>query len=165
MTLADAFISEFDHEAQGTRRLLERLPDDKLSFKPHPKSMSLGGLATHIADIPFWIRTVVNDSSFDLGSVESRTPECKSRQEILDYFEKNRTPFGELLEGKSDEHLLQTWTLRNQGANVLTLPRVACIRSFILSHIIHHRGQLTVYLRLNEVALPGLYGPSADEGF
>jgi uncharacterized damage-inducible protein DinB len=164
MTIADAFIAEFNHEAQGTRRLLERLPNDKLSFKPHPKSMSLGGLATHVAHLPEWIGTVVNDSIFDMGIVEGRTPEKKSPQEILDYFEKNVKDFGEVLAGQSDEHLLQSWTLKNKGAHVLTLPRVACIRSFILSHIIHHRGQLTVYLRMNDVPLPAIYGPSADEG-
>ncbi len=164
MTLADAFIAEFHHEAQGTRRILERLPEDKLSFKPHPKSMSLGGLATHVAHIPDWIRTVVNDSIFDMGIVEGRTAERKSRREILDYFEKNAKEFGEVLAGKSDEHLRETWTLKNKGAHVLTLPRAACIRSFIMSHVIHHRGQLTVYLRMNDVPLPAIYGPSADEG-
>jgi uncharacterized damage-inducible protein DinB len=164
MTLAEVFIAEFQQEAQGTRRLLERLPEDKLSFKPHAKSMSLGGLATHIAHIPEWTATIVNDSIFDVGLVDARTPERKSRQEILDYFEKNTKGFGELLNSRSDEHLLQSWTLKNKGAQVLTLPRVACLRTFILSHIIHHRGQLTVYLRMNDVPLPSLYGPSADEG-
>jgi uncharacterized damage-inducible protein DinB len=154
MTLAEAFIAEFLHEAQGTRRILERLPEDKLSFKPHPKSMSLGGLASHI-HIPAWIGTVVNDSIFDMGIVEGRTTERKSRREILDYFEKTAKDFGETLAGRSDEHLRETWTLKN---------RVACVRSFILSHIIHHRGQLTVYLRMNDVPLPAIYGPSADEG-
>ncbi len=164
MTLADAFIAEFQQEARGTRRLLERLPEDKLSFKPHPKSTSLGGLATHIAHIPEWTGTIVNDSIFDVGLVDARTPERKSRQEILDHFEKNAKRFVDLLSGKSDEHLKESWTLKNKGAQVLTLPRVACLRTFILNHVIHHRGQLTVYLRMNDVPLPALYGPSADEG-
>lgn len=164
MTLADVFIAEFQQEAQGTRRLLERLPEDKLSFKPHPKSMSLGGLATHIAHIPEWTGTIVNDSIFDVGLVDARTPERKSRQEILDHFEKNAKRFVDLLSGKSDEHLKESWTLKNKGAQVLTLPRAACLRTFILNHVIHHRGQLTVYLRMNDVPLPALYGPSADEG-
>jgi uncharacterized damage-inducible protein DinB len=164
MTLADIFIAEFQQEAQGTRRLLERLPEDKLSFKPHAKSMSLGGLATHIAHIPEWTATIVNDSVFDVGLVDARTPERTSRQEILDHFEKNGRGFVDLLTGKSDGHLRETWTLKNKGAQVLTVPRAACLRTFILSHVIHHRGQLTVYLRMNDVPLPSLYGPTADEG-
>lgn len=164
MTLAEAFIAEFNHEAQGTRRLLERIPEDKLSFKPHPKSMSLGELATHLAHIPEWAQTVVNDSEFDMGQGDNRTPERKSRREILEYFEKNAGDFGKILAGKSDPHLFQSWTLKKNGKEVLTLTRVACIRSFIMSHTVHHRGQLTVYLRMNDVPLPAIYGPSADEG-
>jgi uncharacterized damage-inducible protein DinB len=164
MMISEALLAEFNQEAQGTRRLLERLPEDRLSFKPHPKSMSLSGLATHVAHIPEWAATIVNDTVFDVATIEGPTPERKSRREILEYFEKNVKDFGDLLRGKSDQHLFQEWTLKDKGTEVFTLPRVACLRTFILNHIVHHRGQLTVYMRMNDVPLPGLYGPSADEG-
>jgi uncharacterized damage-inducible protein DinB len=165
LNLSDAMVAEFTHEAQITRRLLERLPEAKLSWKPHPKSMSMGGLSTHIAHIPHWIETIVNESELDLGAGGGeRTPERKSRQEILDYFDANVERVKKTLSGKSDEQLFQTWTLKNNGEVVVSLPRAACVRSFILSHVIHHRGQLSVYLRENDVPLPRIYGPSADEG-
>jgi uncharacterized damage-inducible protein DinB len=164
MSIADTFVAEFNHESSGTRKLLERLPEDKLSWKPHPKSMSLGALATHIANIPHWAEIIVNESEFDMGRGDNRAPERKGRKEILELFEENIAAFQKTLSGKADQHLFQNWTLKNKGAVVLTLPRVACIRSFILSHVVHHRGQLTVYLREHDVPLPALYGPSADEG-
>lgn len=165
MNVADAMVAEFTHEARITRKLLERLPEDKLSWKPHPKSMSMGGLSTHIAHIPEWIGTIVNDSEFDLAvGGRERTKERESRQEILDYFDANVEQLKSTLSGKPDAHLFQIWTLKNDGEVVVTLPRVACVRSFILSHVIHHRGQLSVYLRENDVPLPSIYGPSADEG-
>jgi uncharacterized damage-inducible protein DinB len=126
--------------------------------------MSLGALATHIAHIPHWAEIIVNESEFDMGAGDNRTPERKTRKEILDGFEENVASFQKTLSGKPDSQLFQNWTLKNKGAVVLTLPRVACIRSFILSHVVHHRGQLSVYLRENDVPLPSIYGPSADEG-
>lgn len=163
MKISDAMVTEFRHEAAGTRRMLERLPEDKLTFKPHEKSMSLGELATHIAHIPTWIQTTVNDDFLDMSTV-GRTQERKSRQEILDYFDENVETFEKTLSGQPDEHLFQHWKLKNKEEILVDMPRVACIRGFILSHIIHHRGQLSVYLRENDVPLPAIYGPSADEG-
>lgn len=163
MKISDTMVAEFRHEAAGTRKMLERLPEDKLSFKPHQKSMSLGELATHIAHIPEWIQTTVNDDVLDLATV-GRTEERKSRQDILDYFDANVELFEKTLGGQSDEHLFQHWKLKDKGKIVVDMPRVACVRGFILSHIIHHRGQLSVYLRENDVPLPAIYGPSADEG-
>lgn len=164
MNLSDALIAEFTHESATTRKLLERLPDDKLSWKPHAKSMSLGELATHIAHIPEWSQTVVNDDAFDMGTSNMKVNQPDSRKGILDYFDRCAEGFKTVLKGKSDEQLFQSWKLLNNGEAVLEMPRAACIRSFILSHGIHHRGQLSVYLRLNDVPLPSIYGPTADEG-
>lgn len=163
MNIADGMIAEFTYESATTRKLLERLPEDKLSWKPHPKSMTMGELATHIAHIPEWSQTVVNDESFDMGASNVEVQKPDTRQGILDYFDKSVEGFKRVLAGKSDEQLFQTWKLLNDGKTVLEMPRVACIRSFILSHAIHHRGQLSVYLRENDVPLPMIYGPSADE--
>lgn len=163
MKLSDALIAEFTHESATTRKLLERLPEDKLGWKPHAKSMSLGDLATHIAHIPEWSQTVVNDDAFDMGTSDMEVPKPDTRRGILDYFDKSVEGFKSVVSGKSDEQLFQPWKLLKDGQTVLELPRAACIRSFILSHGIHHRGQLSVYLRLNDVPLPSIYGPSADE--
>jgi len=164
MQISEALIAEFTHEAATTRKLLERLPEDKLSWKPHEKSMSLGDLATHIAHIPEWSQTVANDDAFDLAKSPMEGPKPDTRQGILDYFDKSVEGFTSSLQGKTDEHLFQSWKLQNDGKTVIEMPRAACLRSFILSHGIHHRGQLSVYLRLNDVPLPSIYGPSADEG-
>jgi uncharacterized damage-inducible protein DinB len=163
MNLSDAMVAEFRHEAQTTRKLIERIPDEKLSFRPHPKSMTMGGLGTHIAHIPEWAETIVNDRELDMSKTDTRAKERKSRKEILEYFDENVEKFQKILAGKPDDHLFLTWTLKSGDDVVLTLPRAACLRSFILSHIIHHRGQLSVYLRENDIPVPSIYGPSADE--
>lgn len=163
MKLSDAMVAEFGQEAKTTRKLLERIPDDKLSWKPHPKSMSMGGLGTHIAHLPEWAATIVNERELDLEKVDSRVPERKSRKDLLDYFDSNVETFQKLLAGKPDEELFLTWTLKSGGHVVVELPRVACLRTFILSHVVHHRGQLSVYLRENDIPVPSIYGPSADE--
>lgn len=164
MSIAEAMVGEFAHESVSTRKMLERLPEDKFSWKPHEKSMSLGRLATHIAEIPEWAQTIVNDESFDMAAVDHKPKEFSSRQEILDCFDENVESFKEILSGQSDGHLFTNWKLL-QGEDVaVEMPRVACLRGFVLSHLIHHRGQLSVYLRENDVPLPAIYGPSADEG-
>lgn len=163
MNLSDAMVAEFSQEAQTTRKLLERLPDEKLSWKPHSKSMSMGGLATHLAHIPNWAETIVNDRELDMSEVDTRIQERKSRKEILDYFDANVEKFQKLLAGKPDEDLFLNWTLKSGDQVVVQLPRIACLRAFILSHSIHHRGQLSVYLRENDIPVPSIYGPSADE--
>jgi len=163
MTIAEAMVAEFSQESQTTRKMLARLPEDKLSWKPHDRSMSLGGLATHIAHIPEWAQAIVNDDELDLSSVDHKMEERTTRQAILDDFDANVEAFKKTLAGRSDEHLFKSWRLKEKGHVAVDLPRVACLRGFIVSHLIHHRGQLSVYLRLNEVPLPAIYGPSADE--
>lgn len=143
--------------------MLERLPEDKLSWKPHEKSMPMSRLATHIAEIPEWAKTIVEDESFDMATADFQPTALASKQEILDLFDKNLEAFGKVLAGQSDEHLSQHWKLKQGDHVAVDLPRAACLRGFVLSHLIHHRGQLSVYLRENDVPLPPVYGPTADE--
>ena len=156
-------VQEFVHEAVGTRKMLDRLPEDKLSWKPHEKSMSLGRLASHLAEIAEWTGTVVNDDVFDMDAADYSPADLSSKQQILDRFDASIEQFKEMLTGKTDEHLMGTWQMKQGGKVVLTMPRAACLRSFVLSHTVHHRGQFSVYLRENDVPLPSIYGPSADE--
>ncbi len=167
MALTDMIVPEFDNEMATTRKTLERIVDEKLDWRPHEKSTTMGGLATHIANLPTWAVIGINDESFDLappGQAPVRAPEAKSQAEVLATFDKNVAAARQAIAGASDEHLATLWTLLHGGHTVFSLPRVAVLRTFVLSHIIHHRGQLSVYLRLNDLPVPSIYGPSADEG-
>jgi len=166
MLLADDLSTEFSNECAATKKLLERLPEDKLSFKPHSKSMSLGRLATHLAELPRWGKTIMQNDGYDMSKLDrSRKPlELGSRREILDLLEKNEASFTENVRGKEDGMMLARWKLQMGDKVLFDLPRVVALRRMVLGHTIHHRGQLTVYLRLNDVPLPGLYGSTADEG-
>jgi uncharacterized damage-inducible protein DinB len=151
---------------KNTRRVLERVPDDRLSWQPHPKSMSMGRLATHLAELANWGGTILGGDSFDIappGGQGYKPRTAESRQEILDLFDANVAATRALLERVEDETLGQPWSLLRGGAPIFTLPKAAVLRSMIFSHVIHHRGQLTVYLRLNDQPVPSIYGPSADE--
>jgi uncharacterized damage-inducible protein DinB len=163
MALKDGLLAEFDHEVGTTRKLLERIADDRLSWKPHDKSMSLGGLATHLSNLPHWGGTILNDVSFDLASAPPNQAEKTSRGEILQAFDETTKQTRAWLD-KSDAELAAPWTLRRGGQQMFTLPRIAAFRTFVLYHMVHHRGQLSVYLRLNDIPVPSIYGPSADEG-
>ena len=166
MSLSDALLPEFDHEMANTRKSLERVPEDKLDWKPHTKSMTLGHLAGHLAEIPTWGTTTVNEESFDIAPTDGPAHEpfkAKSVAEALERFDKNVADARAAIEGASDETLLRPWSLLHGGNTVFTLPRIAVLRSFVMSHSIHHRAQLGVYLRLNDVPVPAIYGPSADE--
>jgi len=161
--IGQAMLPEFDQEMANTRKSLERIPEDKLSFKPHPRSSSLGGLATHLSNINHWTEAVVGHDTFDVSTAPPNT-EMKSRAEILAAFDKNVATARKLIANATDAHLLKPWTLTSGSHTVLSIPRVAVLRSFILNHTIHHRAQLGVYLRMNDVPVPSIYGPSADEG-
>jgi uncharacterized damage-inducible protein DinB len=163
MAIKDALLPEYDHEMGTTRKLLERIPDNRLTWKPHHKSMSLGGLATHIANIPNWAGTILNEPSFDLADAPPNLEELKSRAEILKFFEEASRKTRAAID-KSDGEYMSQWALKRGGQETFSMPRVAAFRSFVLSHLIHHRGQLSVYLRLNDIPVPAIYGPSADEG-
>lgn len=157
-----AAFADLDAELAATRRVLERLPDDRLDFRPHPKSWTLGGLATHIANLPVWITMTLTEDGIDLAALP-RNEALPSAAAILDAFDRNAAAAREAWEATDDERLAAPWTVRH-GTHVVTeQPRRAMLRSAGISHIVHHRGQLTVYLRLLDVPVPGLYGPSADE--
>jgi uncharacterized damage-inducible protein DinB len=145
-----------------TRKLLERLPDDRFDWKPHAKSMSLGGLATHLANLASWGDITLNQSEIDIGSTPQATP-ATSRTELLALFDRHVSATRAALVSKSDAELMAPWSLKRHGETIFTMPKAAVWRSFVVNHVIHHRGQLSVYLRLNDIAVPSIYGPSADE--
>jgi len=163
MAMKDALLAEYDHEMGTTRRLLERVPENKLSWKPHEKSMSLAELATHLGSIPNWAARILTEPFFDLAGAPPNLPPKRSRSEILDAFDESSRQARKLID-RSDAEYTSRWTLTRGGQELFSMPRVAALRSFVLSHVIHHRGQLSVYLRLNDVPVPAIYGPSADEG-
>jgi uncharacterized damage-inducible protein DinB len=163
MALKDGLLMEFDHEIATTRRLLERLPDEKLSWKPHEKSMSLGGLATHLGNIPNWAGSILNQPSYDLAEAPPNLAEKTSRAEILAAFDEATRKIRPDLD-KSDADYLGSWSLKRDGYEMFSMPRVSAFRTFVLYHVVHHRGQLSVYLRLNDIPVPPIYGPTADEG-
>ena len=163
MPLNQTILPEFDHEMANTRKSLERIPDAKLDWTPHQKSMSMGKLATHMATLTQWTDAVMNQDSFDVTNAPPQPP-LKSSKEILDAFDKNTALARKAIAGSTDEQLMKPWSLMKDGKAIFTLPRIGVVRSFILNHTIHHRAQLGVYLRLNDIPVPSIYGPSADEG-
>jgi len=162
MAITDALLPEFDHEMGVTRKLLERVPEDKFEWKPHPKSMSLVELATHVATIPSWGAPTLNQPELDLGGLAPNTAPA-SRTELLARFDKNVADTRAALVGKTDAEMMTVWSLKHNGQKIFTMPRASVWRGFVLNHHVHHRGQLSVYLRLNDVPVPAMYGPSADE--
>jgi uncharacterized damage-inducible protein DinB len=161
--ISQSLLPEFDNEMANTRKSLERVPEDKFSFKPHAKSMALGALATHLSTINHWAEAIVGQDVFDV-STAPRPVEAKTRAEVLSNFDQNLAMARKAIASCTDAQMVKPWTLKAGDHTVLTLPRVAVLRSFIMNHTIHHRAQLGVYLRLNDVAVPSIYGPSADEG-
>jgi uncharacterized damage-inducible protein DinB len=161
--IKDGLLAEYDHEVSTTRKLLERIPDDKLSWKPHAKSMSFGGLATHLANLPTWSSTILNEPSYDLANAPPNLTEKTSRADILSAFDENTKQARRLMD-RTDAEFFARWALCRGGQEMFSMPRIAALRSFVFSHLIHHRGQLSVYLRLNDIPVPPIYGPSADEG-
>lgn len=166
MPLSSALLPEFDQEMASTRKTLERVPENKFGWKPHEKSGPMGWLAAHIANLPGWLVMTMKQDSLDLapGGVQVQPPPApKNSQELLATFDKNVKEARAAIAAASDAELMKPWSLLNNGAVLMTLPKAAVVRSFIMNHIIHHRAQLGVYLRLNNIAVPAIYGPSADE--
>lgn len=163
MNLIDPILAELAHEGATTRRLLERLPQDRLGWQPHQKSMTLGRLATHIAEIPGWVGSIVEKDEFDLGASGYVPPTLGSVAEIIAMFDKSVATAAETLKRQSNDQLLAKWRFKKNGQLLMEMPRLGMIRSFLMNHLIHHRGQLSVYLRLQNVPLPSIYGPTADE--
>ena len=166
MTIASTLLPEFDQEMATTRRLLERVPDEHKDWKPHEKSWPLGGLAIHVASLVMWQKMTLEASELDLeppGGPAFEPPVFTSIADTLAMFDENVAGARAALEAASDADLMSPWTLAKGGQALFTMPRIDCIRTFVLNHLIHHRGQLTVYLRLKDVPLPAIYGPSADD--
>jgi uncharacterized damage-inducible protein DinB len=162
MPISAALLPEFDQEMANMRKTLARIPDAKLDWKPDPKSMSMGGLGTHIANMGEWAAITMNTESLDYTTA-AQPPEVKTTAELLERFDKNMAGARAAIAAASDADLMKTWSLTAQGKALFTMPRIAVLRSMIMNHLIHHRGQLTVYFRLNGIPVPALYGPSADE--
>lgn len=167
MAIRDALLPEFEHEMETTRKTLERVPEDKTSWKPHDTSMPMGRLAGHIAEMAGFVGATFQGDSFDFappGAQPVQPTVMTSRKQLLEIFDKNVAAARTAISKASDEELLKTWTLLSGGKTFFSMPRIAVLRSMILNHIIHHRGQLSVYLRMNKVPVPSIYGPSGDEG-
>lgn len=163
MPIIDPMIQELDYEAISTRKMLERVPEADLDWQPHPKSMSMRRLASHIAENPSWVKHTLETTVLDLD-LSKMTPWLgASVAEIVATFDRDIAEAREVMKGCTDEALMENWTLTISGKHVFTMPRVAVLRAMVFSHMIHHRGQLGVYLRLRGVPVPQVYGPSADE--
>jgi uncharacterized damage-inducible protein DinB len=159
-------LPEFDHEMANTRKVLERIRDDMLSWRVHERSNTIGWVEMHLVELPGWVDSILTEDSFDVsppGGEPYQTPHATSQQDILARFDKNVAAARAAIAAATDEQFMQPWSLLNGGQVIFTLPRIAVLRSFVLNHSIHHRGHLCVYLRLNDVPVPALYGPSADE--
>jgi uncharacterized damage-inducible protein DinB len=155
-------LGDLEHELANSRALLERVPDGKLDWKPHEKSFSLGALALHVARLPYWITNTLQNDFFDLAAAPRNAP-ATTRQEILDAFEQTAAEMWQAMNATGDEDLLRDWELRMGDKVMMRMRKIDVVRRMGISHFIHHRGQLTVYLRLLDVPLPPLYGPTADE--
>jgi uncharacterized damage-inducible protein DinB len=166
MSYADTILPEFDQEMAGARQVLERVPDDKWDWRAHPKSNTIGWNANHLAEIPGWVEGTLNQTAWDIapaGGEPYRSPQLRTRREVLELFDRNVAAARKALAAVKDEALTQQWSLLKGGQPLITMPRAGVIRSFVLNHLIHHRAILCVYLRLNDSPVPGLYGPSGDE--
>ena len=166
MPMSQAILPEFDQEMANTRKTLERIPEGKFAWKPHEKSMTLGRLATHLAELPGFTLATVQTESLDFappGGPPFQPKTAASRAEVLDLFDQNIAAARSAIAATADPQWMVPWTLLAGGKVIFTLPRIAVLRGMIMNHMIHHRAQLGVYLRLNDVPVPALYGPSADE--
>lgn len=167
MPIRDGILPEFDHEMANTRKTLERVPEGKAEFKPHEKSMALDRLAGHVAELPGFATMIISRESLEAQPADpsQRLVPLKmtSRKQVLEEFDKNVAAARAAIAGVSDEALMKTWSFTVGGKPIFTMPRVAALRSFVMNHLVHHRAQLGVYLRLNDVPVPSIYGPSADE--
>ena len=166
MGLAASMLPEFDHEMANTRKTLERIPEDKFDWKPHEKSTAMRGLATHLSNLVSWAVHVIERDELDAmpEGQPLRAKPVESVEEALETFDRNVAAARAAIQSASDEHLMKPWTLLAAGRTIFTQPRAGVLRGFVMNHTIHHRAQLSVYLRLNDVPVPALYGPSADEG-
>ena len=166
MTYAEALLPEFDQEMANTRKVLARIPQDKLDWRAHPRSNTIGWNANHLADLPNWLVQTLTRPSLDIapvGGERYQLPKLTNVQEILNVFDRNVAAARAAITAVKDEEMGRMWTLSQAGKPIFTMPRAAVVRGVVLNHLIHHRAHLCVYLRLNDIPVPGMYGPSGDE--
>lgn len=163
-SISSALIAEMEHEAAVARKCLERVPAEKFDWKPHEKSMAFGALAVHVAEMFGWTPVTLQQPELDFAKFDYQPYKPATNEDLLEYFDKNVAEALETLRNTSDETYMENWTMRNGDTIYFTMPKVATMRSFVMNHIVHHRGQLSVYLRLNDIPVPSIYGPTADEG-
>jgi uncharacterized damage-inducible protein DinB len=166
MSYAEALLPEFDREMANTRKVLERVPDDKFDWQAHPRSHTIGWNASHVADLPNWLVAALTKPSLDVapvGGPRYEFPKATSRREVLDLFDRNVAAARKAITEVKDDEVHEPWTLSQGGKEIFTMPRAAVVRGVVMNHLIHHRAHLCVYLRLNDIPVPGMYGPSGDE--
>jgi uncharacterized damage-inducible protein DinB len=166
MRISDALLPEFDQESATTRKVLERCPEEKFGWRPHPKSFTMGELATHIAQMPWWTVETLTKDELDFappGGEPYKAEIIATSKELLERYDKNVAAARAALAQAGNEQIMANWTLLAGGQKIFTMPRVAVIRSFVMNHNVHHRAQLGLYLRLNDIPVPQMYGPTADE--
>jgi uncharacterized damage-inducible protein DinB len=164
MRISDTLLPEFDREVGVTRKLLERVPDGQFAWQPHPRSMTLGRLAAHLAELPHWVGLTIGQDGFDMSAPrpEGYQPPA-TRDAVLALFDANAAAARAALAGRGDGELMGPWSLCQGKQTLFTMPKATVLRTFVFNHMVHHRGQLSVYLRMHDVPLPSMYGPSADE--
>jgi uncharacterized damage-inducible protein DinB len=162
--IANGLIAELQQEAATTRKILERIPAELFDYKPHEKSMTMTRLATHVAEMVDWVTETCTKDELDFATIDYKPFEPATTTELVEYHDKNVAAAVEALKNTSDEDMQKPWTLKNGETTYFTMPKIATLRSMCFNHIWHHRGQLSVYLRLNDLPVPSIYGPSADEG-
>ncbi len=163
MSLAQSLTGELEHEMANTRKVLERVPYEKGDWKPHAKSGTLKWLAGHCAIMPGWGATVLTTDELNIHGVASAVPDFATKEEMIAHFDAELAKYRAALNQASDDYILKPWTLRDNEQVFFTMSRIAALRGMVMNHMIHHRAELIVYLRLLDVPVPGLYGPSADE--
>jgi uncharacterized damage-inducible protein DinB len=161
MKISEMLLPEFDQEMANTRKILDCVPDDKFTWQPHAKSMTLGRLASHVAELSSWGQVVIDQDKLEL-TPGMKPFSAESKAGLLEALDKNAAATRAAIAGASDEQLGKVWAFIYAGHTVFEMPRTVVLRNMVMSHIIHHRGQLSVYLRLLDVPIPGMYGPSAD---
>ncbi len=164
MNLIESFLTELQQEAKSTRKMLSRVPYDNPTWKPHEKSMAISNLSGHIAEIPSWINETIEKDELDFATMNYTPPIFTSNEELLAFFDKTLDNAVKCFKAcNGDDALMPNWTLRSGDQVYFTMPKYLVIRNMVLNHIVHHRAQLSVYLRLLNIAVPGMYGPTADE--
>jgi uncharacterized damage-inducible protein DinB len=163
MTMSQALLPEFDNEMKLTRKALERVPDDKFDWKPHAKSTTMGKLAAHVAELPGFASAIILTDGMNFDKGDYKPTAVTNRAEVLALFDKTAAEGHEAIAGATDDHLRKVWKIIYKEKPLFEGPRIVGLRGMTMNHLVHHRGQLTVYLRLNDIAVPSIYGPSADE--